>query len=343
MTMTNMVKVGVILLAFICIIPGSVYSQDLHFSQYYAAPMYLNPSFAGASGGSRLIANYRHQWAGIPGAFVSYAFSFDHNFARLNSGVGIYVNHDKAGSGGLSTTNIGLQYNYSIALNRKWGAKMGVDAAYRMRSVNFSDLIFSDQISKNGIAAATTEAPPDGKASFMDFAAGALLYSERYWFGTSFNHLTQPDQALIPGNETKLPLKYSFHGGAKFPIKNAAGRSTEQYISPTFNFKGQHKFHQLDLGLYFYSNPVTIGVWYRGIPVAKAYKKGYPNSDAIVFLVGYKWKGLSIGYSYDITISWLSVITSYGSHEISLIYEFNNKNDKNRGKRKAITIPCPKF
>ena len=342
--MTNRIGIFVVLLCTICCVPDKVNSQDLHFSQYYAAPLYLNPCFSGATGGSRLIANYRHQWAGIPGAFVSYAFSFDHNLSRLNSGIGLYVNYDKAGSGGLSTTNIGVQYNYNITLNRKWAARLGADVAYRMRKIDFSKLVFSDQISKDGIAAASTEAPPDGNTAFMDFGAGGLLFSEVYWFGTSFHHLTQADQALIPGNETKLPLKYSLHAGAKFPLKNNAGKKTEKFVSPTFNFKGQHKFHQLDVGLYFYSNPVTIGVWYRGIPLAKAYQGGYPNNDAIVVLLGYKLKGLSIGYSYDITISWLSVITSYGSHEVSLIYEFNNKNNnKQSGSQKQVVIPCPKF
>ena len=66
-------------------------AQDPHFSQFYAAQLYLNPAFAGSSAGSRLMANYRHQWAGIPGAFVTYAFSYDHNFSRLNSGLGLFL------------------------------------------------------------------------------------------------------------------------------------------------------------------------------------------------------------------------------------------------------------
>ena len=66
-------------------------------------------------------------------------------------------------------------------------------------------------------------------------------------------------------------------------------------------------------------------MWYRGIPGLKAYKKGYGNNDALVGLIGYRIDDLSFGYSYDITISKLAVITSLGSHEISLVYEFNNK------------------
>ena len=45
------------------------YAQDLHFSQFYAAPLYLNPAFAGTAGGPRFILNYRNQWPGINNAF----------------------------------------------------------------------------------------------------------------------------------------------------------------------------------------------------------------------------------------------------------------------------------
>lgn len=47
---------------------------------------------------------------------------------------------------------------------------------------------------------------------------------------------------------------------------------------------------------------------------------------------------LRIGYSYDVTISKLTV-KSGGAHELSLIYEWPQK-PKNRRHR---VVPCPKF
>lgn len=317
--------------------------QDLHFSQFYAAQLYLNPAFSGTGSGSRLMANYRHQWAGIPGAFVSYAFSFDHNFSRLNSGLALYFNQDKAGSGGLRTTISGLQYAFHVKLSRKVSARFGADITYRVRDIDFNNLIFNDQLSKSGIAPITTETPASESVSFFDYGSGVLVFTEKYWVGIAIHHLTEPNQALIGGNETILPMKYSLHGGAKLQVKDRFDKKSEKYVAPSFNYKGQHDFDQLDLGLSYYSNPVTFGIWYRGIPGLKAYKPGYGNNDALIGLIGYRIDDLSIGYSYDITISKLAVTTSLGSHEISLVYEFNNKNQSKKDKNKAVIIPCAKF
>ncbi|HEY8402030.1 MAG TPA: PorP/SprF family type IX secretion system membrane protein, partial [Cytophagaceae bacterium] len=90
--------------------------QDPQFTQFYAAPLYLNPAFAGATNESRIIFNNRHQWTSLPKAFVTYAASFDHNFVKYNSGVGLIAMVDRAGTGGLTSANIGAIYSYKINL-----------------------------------------------------------------------------------------------------------------------------------------------------------------------------------------------------------------------------------
>ncbi|MFO7843228.1 MAG: type IX secretion system membrane protein PorP/SprF, partial [Bacteroidales bacterium] len=102
---------------------------------------------------------------------------------------------------------------------------------------------------------------------------------------------------------------------------------------PSFLFKMQDQYSQLDLGLYWYQMPLVIGVWYRGIPVFK----DLTSNDALAFLVGFKVDQFQIGYSYDLTISQLSGFTG-GSHEISVVFQFN-QGVTDREKRKMI--PCP--
>jgi len=326
------------------VMTANSYGQDPHFSQFYATQLYLNPAFAGSATGSRLMANYRNQWAGIPGAFVTSAVAFDHNFSRLNSGLALYFQQDKAGSGGLRTTITGLQYAYYVKLSRKVAARFGMDMSYRVRDIDFNSLVFNDQLSKAGIAPSTTETPRSEAASFFDYGSGILVFSEEYWIGVSLHHLTQPDQSLGGGGVAILPMKYSVHGGMRLEVNDRFGKKSDKYVAPAFNYKGQQDFDQFDLGLSYYGNPVTFGVWYRGIPGIKAYKPRYGNNDALVGLIGYRIDDLSIGYSYDITISKLKVITSLGSHEISLVYEFNNKNQSQKtGKNKPVIIPCAKI
>jgi len=66
------------------------------------------------------------------------------------------------------------------------------------------------------------------------------------------------------------------------------------------------------------------------------------QNDAFVMQLGLYMKNLTIGYSYDFTVSSLQT-TSGGAHEISLIYEFSTKPVQRSVKQKYRMIPCPTF
>src|SRR5690606_39441451 len=100
-----MTKKLLIIFLFGC---SALKAQDPEFSQYYAAPLYLNPAFSGTSVDHRFIANYRNQWPNIPHAFETYAFSYDYNLDIHNSGLGLLLTTDKAGTANLQST----QFNF---------------------------------------------------------------------------------------------------------------------------------------------------------------------------------------------------------------------------------------
>ena len=56
----------------------TMYAQDVHFSQFYQTPLFVNPALTGAfSGNQRLILNYKDQWTSFGSPFKTYAFQFD--------------------------------------------------------------------------------------------------------------------------------------------------------------------------------------------------------------------------------------------------------------------------
>ena len=65
----------------------------------------------------------------------------------------------------------------------------------------------------------------------------------------------------------------------------------------------------------------------------------HSNNDAIAILVGLKAPRFNIGYSYDFTISKLTM-ASYGSHEITLSAQMCNPN---KTRKRVWPVPCPKF
>ena len=82
------------------------------------------------------------------------------------------------------------------------------------------------------------------------------------------------------------------------------------------------------------------GLWYRGIPVQQTVSDNI-SQDAVTFLMGLRFDNFDVGYSYDITVSRFG-INSGGSHEISMMYQFNVIK-AHKIKRKEKFIPCPTF
>ncbi|MCB0480324.1 MAG: type IX secretion system membrane protein PorP/SprF [Flavobacteriales bacterium] len=322
-----------------------VKAQDAQLSQFYSAPLLINPAFTGNTVQSRFTANYRNQWPEIPNskAFTTYAFGYDHNFENFNSGVGLSFMKDNVGLAALSTTNIALSYAYRAKITRKVSFKPGIQFGVSNRSIDFSQLTFNDQLQRGG---GTSSAEADyAKESryYMDINAGGMVYTREMWAGVSFHHLNSPDIALLGQGSSKLAMRISMHGGYKIVLKKSIKKKVLSDLTFAANYKHQGPRDQLDFGAYFSYVPVVVGLWYRGIPFKKL-DASIPNNEAIVVLLGYKKDGLALGYSYDLTVSKLSAATSGGAHELSASYEFaSRKNQNKRRRRSRFMIPCPKF
>jgi type IX secretion system PorP/SprF family membrane protein len=311
-------------------------AQDPQFTQFYAAPMNLNPAFTGLTLEHRLVINYRNQWPGVRKTYQTYMASYDYNMSEINSGIGITVLQDKAGTGGLTHTQFGASYAYHYKISKFAEIRMGANLNYNMMRLDFSKLKFNDQITTG--SSTSIEAANYEQLNYMDFAAGALLNSTKYWLGLSAKHLTQPNSSLT-GDRVPLPLSISLHGGYRFIMEQKA-KELKRYFSPAFNYRHEQKYDQLDIGVYYYHLPLNIGIWYRGLPFKK-YAATYSSSEAIAILLGFDLTeyNLRVGYSYDITVSKLGVSNSLGAHELSLIYEISKSKKRNR----RISVSCPKF
>ncbi|HEY0976249.1 MAG TPA: type IX secretion system membrane protein PorP/SprF [Flavobacteriales bacterium] len=313
-------------------------AQDAHFTQFYAAPTYLSPAFAGLATQSRFALQYRDQWPSIPGRFTTANFAFDHYLSDLNSGVGMIVTHDQAGSGALRYTSVAVQYAYEIRLKRKVFLRPAMQFGYVNHAVDFSRLVFGDQLARGGDLG--TYDSFDGRSvSYSDVGAGLLFFTPKMWLGMGMHHLNSPNQSLLYG-ESRVPRKFSMHGGYRFKMPSGVIKKRNTHLVTAFNYRAQEKFDQLDVGAYIERDPIFAGLWYRGLPV-KAYAPGYNNNDAISAVVGFMVNDWRFGYSYDITISRLA-INSGGAHEVTLIYEMADKRKKRSMARRRV-VPCAKF
>ncbi|MTI30124.1 PorP/SprF family type IX secretion system membrane protein [Xanthovirga aplysinae] len=323
-------------------------AQDPQFSQFYAAPLFLNPAFTGATPSARVGTIIRDQWPAIKDAsFISSSTYFDYFFDEYNSGLGAVFNVDRQGAIGPVSTEMILNYAYQIRLSETLTLRPGASIGLAIEHINFNKLIFPDD---------QNELVGDNQTKvYPDLSLGGLLYSTNFWVGISAFHLNTPNQAFLeitPDSiNTRLPIKFSIHGGYRIPLympgSNRPGFNRfgkERSISPAFLYKRQGKFSSMELGVYTTLEPIVVGLWYRGTPGGlspdDSLEEQFLKNDAIIFLLGIKVKNLKIGYSYDYTISNLQ-IPSGGAHEVSVTYEF--QLGKKLPPRNVRQIPCPSF
>jgi type IX secretion system PorP/SprF family membrane protein len=319
-------------------------SQDVQFTQYYAAPMYLNPAFAGTTPHHRFILNYRNQWPNLPRGFVNYTFSYDYNMSHLKSGIGVMASVDRAGSANLQTTNLGIIYAYKVQLHDKWVFSPGLYFGLGTKNIDFNKLVFGDQLEFDDQGNVPTQdlavSQNIDTQGYIDVGSGFLIYNKNIWAGASFYHINKPNQSLL-GEESELPMKTSVHAGIRIPLYHGPfKRARTSSIAPSFVYKSQGNFSQLDLGLHFLYEPVMIGLWYRGIPIKQNAIENV-SQDAMAIILGMQFSYLEIGYSYDFTISELGPIAG-GAHEVSLQYRFDIEMSR-KVKKKDKFIPCPTF
>ncbi len=315
----------------------NVKGQDALFSQYYSAPLYLAPSFAGGTKGSRVVMNYRNQWPGIKTAYNVFSLSYDHYFPQYNAGIGFIILRDQAGTANLNKTNLGLFYSYNFRIKRDFTIRPGISFQMSKTSIDFDKLIFYEQLTFDGIIPQNSEVISFEKKRSLDMAVSVLFYTKDKWGGITLDHFNRPDESL-QGYMGEVPVRFRMYGGMKF---YADKRDIEtNYFSANFVFKKQGKFTQLDIGGSYFKSPFNMGLSYRGVPIRSSYEN-YRNNDAIIFLVGYVINNLQIGYSYDLTISRL-ISNSWGSHEISITYLFL-QDQKVKHPRRNVIIPCAKF
>jgi len=325
------------LILFCSVISGTVVGQDFQFSQFYSAPVYLNPAMTGISQLTRFGTNYRKQWPGLQYDFNAYSAYVDHYSFDLNSGVGVSINQFSEQFLKLSTTEISFNYAYRLKLSEDVSFNAGTSISYIQKRGAVDNLIFGDQIDVLSRSVGSVSIDEIGSLdpfSYLSIGLGGVLVGEDFWLGFSGHHVNRPklDFYLVDGNAVQA-AKYSIHGGYTFDLGGYSyGRDSGKLLSLTANYKSQGSFQFLDAGAQVILNQIVTGIGYRGLPISN----DLPKRDSIILLFGVNLEsGLSVGYSYDYLISDVGSETM-GSHELSVRYQFLYGNPRSRGAKSRV-------
>ncbi len=336
---------GLIAILLTLMLPILGKGQDLQFSQFFAAPLHLNPALTGATELTRMGANYRKQWPGLNYDFHGYAAYFDHYSFDLNSGFGASLHAFEESNLRVRLTEFSLYYAYKVQVTEGLTWRLGAQGGIARRHAGLDHLLLSDQIDvfSKSVAPVTSEELPDFEPyNYWDLGVGTLLMGNRYWLGASAYHLNQPFLSFYSSHlGDRMDIKFNVHGGYQIPLSGNTSVFDDEgsdFLIFAANYKQQGPFRQLDLSTQVVYQSVLVGLGVRGIPGTG----DLPNRDSVIALLGFSLEGgLMIGYSFDFMISRLGMET-HGAHEISIRYQFLQGLEKDRN-RKSRVLKCFRY
>lgn len=335
------------ILLFVLALCYTLHSQDLHFTQAFEHPMFINPSLTSCGKCSQLAGVlYRNQWTQLNMPVKSYSAFYEVKIQpkfmrRDHFAIGGYFFNESAGDGPLKTN--GFIVNTALKKFLGWGrdtlfVSIGFGIGLGQRSINFENLKFLSQW--NGMSI-NPSLPSDlenynNQIGYWDLNSGInffyIPYNAQYSFdaGISLSHINQPDISFAKANDQRdqLPQKTNFH--ARYH------RNFSRYFSMMVGglYSAQVPYDEFLFGLSFRScilennssglnfssttqSPVGLlyGVWIRSGPVRD-----------ISPTFGLNVIGLNLLISYDIPFFNSKHVTGYnGSFEISVSKNFDCK------------------
>ena len=319
-------------------------AQDIHFSQYNAQPLLLNPAMTGLSKCDyRVGAIFRAQWFSVSAgntyrttsAFADMAVTKPKKGSNF-LGVGLSFFADQAGDLNYNTNKVDLSLAYHFIVSKKMNQSfsIGLQGGFAHRGIDQSKAVFQyDPITGEPILSNSENIDRD-PLYYGDVSIG-LLYSiapnnkSNYYLGFALQHLNQPNISGFRSrnaNEKKY-MKITGHFGSTIPL------TEKLYIMPGFLVLKQGPSFEATISNYFKYKFSIV----PGNNTAVYFGTMYRVLDAFILAARFDIVGVSINFSYDINVSSLTPSSkANGGPEIGLNYTGCIKRDNKQ-------VYCPDF
>ncbi len=324
-----------------------VQAQDVHFTQFNASPLIVNPAFTGNfSGRMRASAVYRDQWRSVTVPFKTIAVSVDAPIVSdltiddyLAAGIQLY--NDRAGDANLSNLSAlaSVTYHKFLGAGANKALSVGFQGGYTQKSFDLTRVYFSDEFDGGQFQPGTTGSTLNPKTDYFVFNAGiswAHAVGEKfsYVLGVGANNLNQPRETFDRQQKADVGLAMRYNG----QVGAIAYVSDRFSLRPAFLYQQQanatemiagNEFHLIvgDPEFKAFTTAVFLGGWYR-------------FDDAAMVTAGLEYKGFRLGLAYDYTVSSLkNNARSTGGFELALTWIAPDPLDFAR----KLIYPCSRF
>lgn len=318
-------------------------AQDLHYSQFYLAPLNANPGNTGAINSDiRVYTLYRMQWFTVTNPYKTFNIALDGPIFKKRMlsddffAAGLNISSDNDGPMRLKTQSFNALASFTkfIGGRQKHNITLGYTIGYNIKSVALGGVKWDSQYDPvaGTYNPAFGTAEPGGGGGFLDMSTGLVWnfrtnHLFRSALGFSFHHFTAPRVSVLGRNERLIP-KF----GVQWNIAYRLSETSNTTLLPSIVAYQQGSSLLLDGGLNVkyvleeasrYTDNQTDKAVYFGV--------FYRFRDAVYITFKYDIKEFSFGAAYEITASKLTPTSkSVGGFEIFLQYKgiFKNKNSK---------------
>ncbi len=298
-------------------------AQDIHFSQFQAAPSNLNPSLAGAfTGDYRFSGIHRNQWNAVTKPYSTFGLAADAkapmDVEGLGAGFSIY--HDIAGDSRYRTLQVALSASYRLFITSDSTHRLaaGLRPRFEQKSLDVSGLNFDNQYNGKNYDPnrSTGENLSRQQRSYPDADLGVRYAfhpdkDRNYGAGIALYNLLKPQQSFYNTSKVRRDRRMTLFAEGTHPL------SPEINILPAAYLGLQGSYHELifgtegeyilkeHLGMY---RSIFLGLWYR-------------TRDAGFVTAGLRYDEWRVGLSYDVNVSELEPASkNRGGFEISIRY-----------------------
>ena len=318
----------------------SICAQDIHFSQFFQAPLLRNPSLSGIyTGDIRVQAVYRDQWNSVTNAYKTASLDGEYKMpiGKANDFVtlGMQLLYDKAGTISWTSTYVlpALNYHKSLSAEKNRYLSLGFMGGVVQRRIDRSK-VTTNSTYDNGTDG---EYFADASYLYADGSAGMSFNSDlgdnpnnNYFLGAAYHHFNRPKASFYRNANIEIFPKWVFSGGIRFGVADFS------YLTIQADHSMQGQYQETVAGAMY---GIKIGEDHDH-PEYTIHGGAFLRwNDAFIPAIKLDYSPFSMCFSYDVNISKLKP-SSYGrgGFEFSISYIGFKENNSS-----IDAVRCPRF
>lgn len=326
-----------------------VFCQDLHFSQFFEAPLWRNPALAGLFNGDiRFQAIFRTQWGAVTVPYQTGSLSGEYKMP-VGRGedfltLGGQFLYDRAGTTRFTTTHVLPVLNYHKALSGEKNTylSLGFMGGMVQRSIDRNRITTSSQFDGSGYNPTLdiNENLANFSLTYADASVGISLNSQlgaseydNFFIGAAYHHFNRPQNSFYRNPGIELNPRWVYSAGLRM------GMTPNTYLDIQADYSTQGAYTQILAG-------AMVGFALNGYDFKESLYNLHFGAfsrwgDAIIPVIKLDYSPFTVSFSYDINVSQLRTASmGRGGFEFSISYLGFFLQRANSSKN---AILCPRF